>query len=204
MDWWIYRQLRSSVISDLREFVPVGYFEEGKEAFSLDSRLPNAERLSLELYWGCRAGALGKKLFFDSSLDMTARQRSACDVLMNLGMLIATEAAQNITNNLSEYTDSLGVSDDNSAAILEQLGSEHIPTAKENVKGALKLYINHIPEREASIYNQLIDDNNRPATDLFFQKIKKPFTWFLNNILTQVITGVMVAIIGVWIGLGGT
>ncbi|MDP1594366.1 MAG: hypothetical protein Q8L80_09030 [Gallionella sp.] len=102
MDWWILKQLRAMILTDLRDFVPHGYFESEVEKFKLDDRITGADHFSHELRWGYLAGDLGRRLFFKSTAIMSARQVSASEVLMNLGMLAGAEAAQGSTTQLSK------------------------------------------------------------------------------------------------------
>lgn len=116
MDWWVVKQLRAMVLTDLKDFVPAGYFENPPKNFKLHSAIPNARHFSQELAWGHLAGDLGRRLFFESMTIMSARQVSACEVLMNLGMLASAEASQSVTNHLSIAANEKGVPDGNAGA----------------------------------------------------------------------------------------
>ncbi|MCK4794397.1 MAG: hypothetical protein KAV87_62290 [Desulfobacteraceae bacterium] len=136
MDWWIVKQLRAMILTDLRDFVPQGYFEGEVEKFKLHHRIKNSDHFSREYRWGYLAGKLGKRLFFESTAIMSARQVSASEVLMNLGMLAIAEAAHGVTMQLSKDAEEKGVSDCNAGAVAEQLGHQHIPTLSNIVMGA--------------------------------------------------------------------
>ena len=202
MEWWIYRQLRSRVMNDLREFIPDVHFEAG-ESFKVHESIPNADDISAEIHWGRQAAIIGRKLFFDTSLLMTPRQRSASDVLMNLGMLVGAEATQRSAKSASEYAAKLGVSDGNSGNVATQMEKEQIPTLSNNVQEALKLYVNYLPKREASIYLNLLGKNRSKWRKMLLH-LKVGISWLFNNIVARVITGVLVAIIVFWFGIGGT
>lgn len=156
-DWWIIKQLRSMVLTDLREFVREGYFSSEAEAFKLHEGFANAAHNSSEMRWGYLAGRLGHKLFFDFTVIMTARQTSAAELLMNLGMLAAAEAAHRTSHHLSSDAKAKGVSDANAGPVAEQLRAEHIPTLSKNIRAALKQYLRYLTSPEAAAFVPLLD-----------------------------------------------
>jgi len=156
MDWWTIKQLRAMVLMDLRDFVPQDYFESEAETFKLDDRMANSDHLSNELRWGYLASKLGQKLFFKSTSIMSARQVSASEVLMNLGMLASTEAAQGAAVQLSKDAKAIGVSDGNAGAVAEQLENQQIPTLSDNVRGALEQYLRYLTPFEAEPFFPLL------------------------------------------------
>ena len=157
LDWWIIKQLRSMVLTDLREFVPEDYFAGEMDAFKFHEGLANATHYSSEMRWGSLAGRLGRKLFFHSTAIMTARQTSAAEVLMNLGMLAAAEAAQRVSRQLSSNATARSVSDGNAGAVADQLTAEHIPTLSENIRGALKQYLRYLTSFETEPFLPLLE-----------------------------------------------
>jgi len=156
VDWWIVKQLRAMVLNELREFVPQGYFE--KEAIDLKFHvgIKNSAHLSREFRWGYLAGKLGKMLFFESTVTMTARQVSASEVLMNLGMLASAEASQGVVAQISKSAKEAGISDGNSGTVAEQLEHQHIPTLLDNVEGALEQYLRYMTPYEAEPFVPLL------------------------------------------------
>jgi hypothetical protein len=161
LDWWIVKQLRGMVLTDLREFVPEGYFSGGIEAFRLHEGMANATHYSSEMRWGYLAGRLGQKLSFHSTVTMTARQTAATELLMNLGMLAAAEAAQGASEQLSSDAKAKGVSDGNAGPVPEQLRADHIPTLSENIRGALKQYLRYLTPLEAAPFLPLLKVQNQ-------------------------------------------
>lgn len=157
MDWWIVKQLRAMILMDLRDFVPQGYFESEVEKFKLHDGIKNSDYFSHEVRWGYLAGRLGQKLFFKSTDIMSARQVSASEMLMNLGMLASAEAAQGATTQLSIDAEAAGVSDGNAGAVAEQLRDQHIPTFTNNVRGALKQYLRYLTPLEKEPFLPLLD-----------------------------------------------
>ena len=160
MDWWIIKQLRARLIEDLREFVPDGYFDGQVEQFKLNDGIENSKHFSGELRWGYLAGTLGKRLFFDSTAIMSARQVSACEVLMNLGMLTGAEAVHSISAQLSKRAINVGVSDGNAGLVAEQLQNDGIPILSNNVVGALEQYVKHLEPHEANPFLSLLSARN--------------------------------------------
>lgn len=157
LDWWIIKQLRSMVLTDLRDFMPEDYFSNETETFRLHDGLANAAHYSTEMRWGYLARRLGQKLFFHSTVIMTARQTSAAEVLMNLGLLAAAEAAQGVSHQLSLDAKAKGVSDGNAVAVEEQLRKESIPTLVNNVRGALKQYLRYFTSFESEPFSPLLE-----------------------------------------------
>lgn len=149
------------LLEDLRDFVPDGYFEGDVEKFKLNDGIENSKHFSSELRWGYLAGTLGQKLFFDSYTVMSARQVSACEVLMNLGMLAGAEAAHGVTEGLSKRAKNVGISDDNAGIVVEQLQNDTIPSLSNNVVGALEQYVKYLKPDEAKPFLSLL--SARPA-----------------------------------------
>jgi hypothetical protein len=156
MDWWIVKELRAMVLTDLRDFVPHDYFESETEEFKLNDGIKNSNYFSREIRWGYLAGKLGKRLFFESTTTLTARQVSASGVLMNLGMLAAAEAVQGVATHLSEDAKIKDVSDGNSGAVAKQLKHEGVPTLLDNVTGALEQYLRYLTPHEAKPFLPLL------------------------------------------------
>lgn len=157
LDWWITKQLRGMVLTDLREFVSDDYFSREAETFSFHESLANAPHYSIEMRWGHLAGKLGHQLFFRSTTIMTARQTAAAEVLMNLGMLAAAEAAQGGAQQLSAAAKVKSISDGNAGSVAEQLRAESIPTLSANVRGALKQYLLYLTSHEAAPFLPLLE-----------------------------------------------
>ena len=136
MDWWTLKQLRAQVVNDLQNLIPNGYFENEAKDMKFDPSFGNAKHLSAEFRWGYLATKLGRDLFFEGPLNMTARQVSASEVLMNLGMLASSEAVLATSRQLSQRAAELKIPDGNSGKVAEKVETEHIPTFEENIKGA--------------------------------------------------------------------
>lgn len=188
MDWWIVKQLRAMILTDLRDFVPHGYFESKAEKFKLHHGIKNSDHFSRELRWGYLAGRLGKRLFFESTAIMSARQVSASELLMNLGMLAGAEAAQGITTQLSKDAEAKGVSDGNAGAVAEQLGHQHIPTLSNNVMCALEQYLRYLTPRETEPFIPLFISRKYPINldrysnrMLSFENLKEVVNELLNQ-----------------------
>lgn len=158
LDWWIVKQLRSMVLTDLREFIPDNYFSGEVETFKFHEGIANAAHWSSEMRWGYLAGNFGRKLFFHSTAIMTARQTSAAEVLMNLGMLAGAEAAQGTSQQLAIEATAKGVSDGNAGAVAEQLRVEHIPTLTNNIRVGLKRYLRYLTSFEAEPFLPLLEN----------------------------------------------
>ena len=172
VDWWIVKQLRAMVFNDLCEFVPDGYFESEVENLKLHDQIKNSDHFNRELKWGYLAGKLGKMLFFESSVIMSARQVSASEVLMNLGMLAGAEAAQGVATQLSKVAKKVGVSDGNAGEVGAQLGHQHIPTLSNNVVDALEQYLRYLTPLEAEPFLPLFFARKYPISlDRFSNRV---------------------------------
>jgi hypothetical protein len=181
------KQLRAMVLADLRDFVLQGYFESEVEKFKFDDRIKNSDHLSRELRWGYLAGKLGQMLFFESSV-MSARQVSASEVLMNLGMLAGAEAAQGAAKQLSKDAKTAGVSDGNAGSVAEQLEHQHIPTLSNNIVGALEQYLHYLKPLEAKPFRSLVIAKKYPINlDRFSNRVLsfKELKEVVNEILNQ-------------------
>jgi hypothetical protein len=170
MDWWIIKQLRAHVMSDIRELIEPGSFQDSPRSFQLHPNIPNYQYFSQELNWAKNAASVGKKLFFNPSLDMSARQISASDVLMNLGLLTSAKAMHGMLTQLCDDAINAGKDVGNSNEVRQQLESEHLPVFEENTRGALNQYLLHLTDAEKAPFISLtrsplpntvtISDNN--------------------------------------------
>jgi hypothetical protein len=94
MRWWIEEQLKSALLTDLKDLIPKQYFMKEENQLSLDSKLDCSVHLSKQLSWGHAVGKLGHHLYFKNQEIITPRQLAAAEVLMHLGMLLAARASQ--------------------------------------------------------------------------------------------------------------
>lgn len=156
MDSWILRQLRALVLNDLKDFIPIGYFESEAENLKLNNSSMDGKYLSIELQWGKLATELGHKLYYHTPTGLTARQVSASDLLMNLGMLAASEAILNASKQISNKALAYNIPDGNSGNVASQIQNDHIPTFEKNISGALEQYLKHLTYEESKPYISLL------------------------------------------------
>jgi hypothetical protein len=173
MDSWILKQLRATVQSDLRAFIPQGYFESEVDRFQLHDNFEAKKYLSFEMRWGYLAAKLGNDLYFQPPSILTARQVSASELLMNLGMLASSDAALNTTEQLSNQAMANGVPDGNSGNVAAQLKGEQIPILRDNVVGALDQYLQHLTYEEAKPYISLLPESKQKAINHMPQEPSK-------------------------------
>jgi hypothetical protein len=195
VDWWIEKQLRSNLISELDSLIPENYFERDKDKFLLDKTIDNSGRLSEELRWGYLAGSVGKYLFFNNMLKMTSRQKSASEVLMNLGMLIAAKASQDCCLKVKNISSQEEINEGNVNIVAEQLSSDHIPTLTKNVNSSLTQYIRHLSMDEAKPLLPLL--SKRDLIKLGFKTSKWIIIllWLRDNIIGISLAPILTAII---------
>lgn len=156
MDSWIIRQLRAFVLSDIREFVDPIEFEQGPDNLKVGANVPNHQYFTQELQWAHFAYSTGKRLFFNPTLDMTARQISSSDVLMNMGLLVSAQAMHAMLTQLCKDASKASKPIGNSEDIRNQLEHEHIPVFLENMRGALTQYFLYLSEDEKAPFISLI------------------------------------------------
>lgn len=173
MDSWILKQLRALVLTDLNGFIPQGYFELEAENLKLHSSLESNEYLSSELQWGKLATELGRKLYFHTPVGLTARQVSASELLMNLGMLAASEAMLSATEQISSKALALNIPDGNSGNVASQLKTDHIPTFQNNISGALEQYLKHLTYEESKPYTPLLSESKQHEIKLMNENTSK-------------------------------
>ena len=157
MDYWIVKQLRAIILSDLREYIPAEYFDSERDRFRLDENLKGASHISFEMRWGYLAGTLGRKLYFESTLPMSARQVSASEMLMHLGLLAGAEASMEACTNLSSEANKKNIPDGNSGAVAGQLRAEQVPQLKSNLTQGLRQYLRHLTQAEVEPFKPLLD-----------------------------------------------
>jgi hypothetical protein len=155
MDWWVVKQLRAMVLSDLQTFVPAGYFENCDQNLTLNDGFENSKYLSAELRWGYLAGRLGLRLVYEPTSFMSARQVSASELLIHLGMLACSQSQETAATQLSLQRSANGATDENMVAASEQLRS-NITTCLNNVHGALKQYFHYLTPFEAAPFVSLL------------------------------------------------
>lgn len=173
MNHWIERQLRSRVLSDLDKLIPERYFERDKEKFTLNKNIDGSGFLSNELRWGYLAAVIGKKLYFDTEILMSPRQKSASEVLMNLGMYVGAKTAETSCIKVTEIAKNLNIQDGNAADVARKLQGEQVPALKENVHGALARYLTHLSHEEANPFRPLLLlDNQAPLSSQVDRKLE--------------------------------
>ncbi|WP_105167622.1 hypothetical protein [Pseudoalteromonas sp. T1lg23B] len=177
MDSWVVKQLRVQILSDLDRSIPSGYFEQKMPKVKFSEHVKGHEYLSSEMNWGILATKLGQRLHKSPPPGFTARQVSASETLMNLGLLASAEAAYASMKQLSDCASSKGIYDCNSGNVSNQFQTEHIPTFKANVRGALEQYLHYLSDDEMRPYLSLISESRKG--DLISMASKKHTT--INN-----------------------
>lgn len=159
MDWWILKQLRGFVMADLRAFIDPIDFTRSHDNLDFSPTIPNHEHFSLEIQWAYAAGTTGKALFFKPDFSMNARQISASEVLMNLGLLTCAETMHAVLTQISGESLKMAVPIDNAENVLKQLESEHIPVFLNNLRGALTQYFFYLSKEEMAPFDSLLKTN---------------------------------------------
>ena len=73
MDWWVNKQLRAFVMTELHGYLDLSGFENPPDNLKVSSSLKNSRHYSRELEWAHCAWIAGKKLFFMPAPGMSAR-----------------------------------------------------------------------------------------------------------------------------------
>lgn len=192
--WWIYKQLRSQVMTDLQKHIPENYFSHIDARLKINKSFNSANYLESEMQWGYKAGTLGKKLFFDNSIIMTAKERSASEVLMHLGLLATAEVSQKMCEELAVKATERGIDDGNSNVVSKQLKTFDIPTFQANLQGGLTQYLKHLQGAELAPFIELTPKKNT-------SKIQKLVNWATNNIINKVLVALVIAFLLALFGL---
>jgi len=156
MDWWILKQLRAFVLNDVREFFDETEFKDVPVNLTLPPQITNHQHFSRELQWAHAASRIGKRLFFSPPIAMTARQISASDVLMNLGLLTGAQTMHGVLKQICNDAAKRRVPAGNAGEVQKQLENEHIPIFLENLTGALSQYFHHLTEAEKAPFSILL------------------------------------------------
>ncbi len=164
MDSWILKQLRGQVLTDLGNLVPENHFDADVPWTRING-LSESKHLSYEVKWGYLASTLGQELYFRPTKLMSARQVSAAEMLMHLGMLATAEAAQSSCLELSSLAAKLNAPDGNSGAVAEQLRSEGVPTLINNVRLGLEQYLKYLQKDEAEPFLPLLKRQRKGAAN---------------------------------------
>jgi len=152
LDLWIVSQLRAQVLTDLESFIPDNYFEQKPLAVYAPGD-PSTKHLNYEIQWGHNAGTLGKKLTFETPVGLTARQVSASEVLMNLGLLAGAQSAYGIFKHADQRATEKGGCIVNPN--LTQL-PQTISVLENNLTQALRQYLNYLPPNEQGPFLPLL------------------------------------------------
>lgn len=199
MNWWTQKQLRSMLMTDLSNLIPSGYFDSKTDTFALNAAIANSGHISNEMRWGYLAGILGKNLFFDNETQMTARQKSAAEVLMNLGMYVGATAAQQSCNALTELADKKGVPDGNAKLVALQIQNQQLPVLSDNVNASLTQYLRHLSEVEAEPFSSLLHEVKSIKYKLKTSWLNKLTTANIIKIISALV--VILGVIGTVIGI---
>jgi hypothetical protein len=170
-DWWAINQLRALVVSDLLNFVPAGHFDHTEADFSFSVAIESHKHFSRELKWAQSAVALGRKLFFENSFGLSARQVSASEILMHWGLLASAETMQKVASQVSTEARNAGMGDRNTGAISEQLQAAHVPTFRKNLEGGLAQYFLYLDTMEKAPLVALLRSLQQPESSSPVEKI---------------------------------
>ena len=122
----------------------------------MSHEIPNSKHYNSELKWGSLAGKLGRDLVFDQPYGLTARQVSASDLLMNLGLQACAETAQKVTEYLSKQAQEKNTPDGNAGIIAKQLENEQLPVFFDNTIESLKQYLLYLNSEEKTPFLSLL------------------------------------------------
>lgn len=181
MNSWVLKQLRALVLTDLKGYIPENYFEENPELLKLNDSFASSEYLSFELRWGKLAAELGRELYFRPPASLSARQMSACELLMMLGLLAAAESMLSATEQLSSKAAANNIPDGNAGNVASQLKISHVPTFKNNVSGALEQYMHHLTYEEAKPYISLLEYSKQ----IEFKVMSQNHSRIINNTINM-------------------
>lgn len=173
MNSWVLKQLRALVLTDLKGYIPENYFDENPELLKFNDSFASSEYLSFELRWGQLAAELGRKLYFRPPASLSARQMSACELLMMLGLLAVAESMLSAAGQLSSKAAANNVPDCNAGNMTSQLKRFHVPTLKNNVSGAFEQYMHHLTHEEAKPYISLLKDSEQSEFKFMSQNNSK-------------------------------
>jgi hypothetical protein len=169
LDAWILRQLRGQVLSDLRQYIPEGYFNSAPDRLKIeDIEGSSSNHLSFELGWGYLAGTLGRQLYFESTIIMSAREVAASEMLMHLAALAASEAQRQSCDRLGKAANKRNVSDGNASVVSKQIKDEIIPQLELNLIHGLKQYLLHLTLDEGRPFKSLIQNSPVAPIHIFF------------------------------------
>ncbi|PTN13178.1 hypothetical protein C8R11_101162 [Nitrosomonas aestuarii] len=187
------------VLSDLREHIPDEYFESETERFNLNESFDKRGFLSKELRWGYLAGDLGRRLCFSNEILMSAKQKSAAEVLMNLGMYVAAKAAHEACDKIQKLVAEKEADEGNAGEVARQLQTKQLPVLEKNVTGSLKQYIRYLSNEEAKPFVPLLSDKDQ--IELGFKKSIKNevLQWSLKKL--DYIFGLLLAALFAYFGL---
>ncbi|GJJ01597.1 hypothetical protein RugamoR64_21350 [Duganella rhizosphaerae] len=158
MDWWILKQLRVQVAADLGQYLDRVEFDKVSAQLTISNVMPNHEHFTRELKWGKSATVCGKRLFYDPVAGMTARQLSASEVLMHLGLLTSAQAQHDMLKQIANAAKDKRATG-NADEVRDQLAREHIPTFLENLRGALVQYLKHLADLESAPFADLVKES---------------------------------------------
>lgn len=151
-------------MAELGQCIDPVEFEKVSAQMTVTNTMPNHEHFARELKWGYSATVCGKKLFYAPLVGMTARQLSASEVLMHLGLLTSAQAQHGMLKQIAAASKDKRATG-NAGEVRDQLAREHIPTFLENLRGALVQYFKHLSVLESAPFADLLKESgsNRPS-----------------------------------------
>jgi hypothetical protein len=99
---------------------------------------------------------------------------------MNLGMLVASEAALNATKQISNKAIALNSNDENSGNVALQLEKDAIPTFKKNISSAFEQYSRHLTLEELKPYIPLLADSQQQEIKAMYKENSKVINSTIN------------------------
>ena len=157
LDFWIVKQLRAAILSDLRDFIPVEYFET-LAITPFDTTISNHAHRTFEMNWGNLAATKARTMFFCSNLAMSPRQVAATEMLLHLGLLTSTSVIRSAHTALKEQARKTSF-DDSEKIVGSPVSHEGISQLIANVTNGLRQYLLHLSVEDALPFRSLLDDS---------------------------------------------
>ncbi|MGN2670301.1 hypothetical protein [Aliivibrio fischeri] len=196
MDWMIINQLKAEVSSELKEFIPQGYFEQDLETFKFNKYLDPDGFLTKQKQWGYLAASLGNELLQSNKEIMTAKQKCASQVLLFIGLYESTYAGKKITEKNHLLACEKNLIGNNVPIVLEE-HKLHLKEYEKSLKKSLNQYLLYVDSDKSKAFYPIFTERDLIDFGLK-QSLKNKILLSIQKNLTTIVVSVITSVCSVY------
>ena len=182
-------QLKAEVSSELKEFIPQGYFDQDLEGFKFNKYLDPDGFLTKQIQWGHLAARLGNELLQSNIQIMTAKQKCASQVLLFIGLYESTYVGKKITEKNHSLACEKNLIENSAHLVLED-HKLHLKVHEKSIKSSLNQYLLYVDSDKSKAFYPIFTE-----TDLIDFRLKQSFEKKILLSIQKNLTTIVVTVI---------